>query len=81
MKLEIGNIIKSEDFDQIPGRKVCYKIGQVTEIFETRFAYLVLVDIWEGVPYYKSEMIGGEMSTCLPGFFMNDWESRITILS
>lgn len=68
MEIRVGNICKFEDFEPIEGRPACYKIGQVTEIKGDIVYFRVLLDVWSGEIFQKSDLVGEEMTCYLHGF-------------
>ena len=77
--IQVGNICKFEDFQPLPGRQACYKIGRVTAVDKAYVHFDVLLDIWEGKEWCGRKVV--EMDTPVPNLLTQDWPSRIQVLS
>ena len=77
--IQVGNICKFEDFEPLPGRQACYKIGRVTAVDENYIHYDVLLDIWRG----ENQAVNSTdtLRAPQPGTFITDWPTRIQVLS
>lgn len=79
-EFSVGDIIKSEDFEPIVGRKPCFMIGTIKRI-DTELEMLVCqthMVVWAGEVEVHQDSDYHFSTPINMGMF--DWSSRITIL-
>ena len=74
----LKKMIRSYDFEPIPGRTVCYVEGEVVREFNGIITFRPTLRVWDGMVEDAANLLPGEMQTPMPGGLLRDWPSRIT---
>lgn len=69
-------MIRSYDFEPIPGRTVCYVEGEVIRETPHTIVFRPTARVWDG--RYEIADLPTEMSTAKPGCLITDWSGRVT---